>query len=125
MSNISNTIVNKGGASISLGDLYKGWSVDTDSKESSIIRQYIDYKKSYPIGYDELYTDIICSEYFMLGDTVFLCIHIIEILMSANKIDDFDTDISDYINFDELILNIGDDAVVHNILLNFCRKILD
>ena len=120
MISIAETKLTKGKYEISLNKLFAGWTPESTSGESTIIREYVDYKSEYPLP-KNFNIDSIASEYYEYGDIVWLCIHLLEVGIKKRKINQ-SHDITDIIALDYLI-SIKDEDEAHKILLKLLRFI--
>lgn len=123
MPTINYTFLNKGKYQISLQKLFNGWNADTTSEESTLIREYVDYKNTYPLP-KKLYFDEIASTYFEYGNIIWFCLHLLETGFKNKKIKKLE-DISQIIDIDYLISVLNDEdesfEVCKKVLLKVCN----
>ncbi len=104
---------------IRLDKLFKGWVAESPMEESTIIRQYVDFKanNSFEYSKEDWFTDVLMEDWFTKEDIVLYCLQLLEIALKKKYVKDCVLDIPKLISIKD------NEDELHAFLLDFCNKI--
>lgn len=122
MRTLENTILHFNKYEISLKKLFEGWTKDTNSHESTIIRYYVDFKKGFKLpktySSDEIMSELI-TEYVENKLIILACIALLENAIIKKVVSEKDIPL----DLQELYRVMPDEDLLWSFLLKYSEKV--
>lgn len=122
MRTLENTILHFNQYEISLKKLFQGWTKDTNSHESTIIRYYVDFKKEFKLpktySSDEIMSELI-AEYVENQLIILACVVLLENAIMQKVISEKEIPL----DLQELYSVMADEDLLWSFLLKYSEKV--